>query len=137
MRRRAMTVLTIIVFVGFFLLVTRLFALQFFQGDFLRKMASEQQMSDIKISAQRGTIYARNMKPLAQSATTWNVIFEPDCINSENVDKICSGMSEILDIDKEDLLKLATKKSRYAVVKKKVESDVKDRIIEFKLKNHI
>ena len=99
-------------------------------------MASTQQMADTKINAQRGTIYDRNMKPLAQSATVWTVVLEPAYINTEEKkETICQGMHEILDIDKNKLMELAGKKSCYTIIKKKVESDVKDKIIEFK-KNH-
>ncbi|MGN1041476.1 MAG: penicillin-binding transpeptidase domain-containing protein, partial [Acutalibacteraceae bacterium] len=104
----------------------------------MKKRASEQQMADTKISAQRGTIYDRNMKPLAQSATVWNVVFEPAYINSDEKKKtICDGLSEILDIDKEKLMELASKKSCYTIIKKKIECDIKDKIIDFKLKNDI
>lgn len=138
MQRRAFMVLVILVFAGFLLMLIKLAHLQFFQGEFLRKRASEQQMADIKISAKRGTIYDRNMKPLAQSATVWNVVFEPAYINSDEKKKtICDGLSEILDIDKERLMELASKKSCYTIIKKKIECDIKDKIIDFKLKNDI
>ncbi len=138
MQRRAFMVLVILVFAGFLLMLIKLAHLQFFQGEFLRKRASEQQMADTKISAQRGTIYDRNMKPLAQSATVWNVVFEPAYINSDEKKKIiCDGLSEILNIDKEKLMELAGKKSCYTIIKKKIECDIKDKIIDFKLKNDI
>ena len=126
-------VLAILVFGGFSLLVIRLIALQICQGDFLQRMASEQQLADTKISARRGTIFDRNMKPLAQSATVWNVVLEPAYINSdEKKEIICSGLSEILDMDKEKLRELSNKKSCYTIIKKKVDSEIKDKIIEFK-----
>ena len=42
-------------------------------GQDLKVKASEQQLSDITIPANRGTIYDTNMNVLAQSATVWNV----------------------------------------------------------------
>lgn len=138
MQRRSVVVLMIIVFAGFLLLVGRLIALQFFQGESLKKMASEQQMADTKISAKRGTIYDRNMKPLAQSATVWNVVLEPAYIDSDEKRKIiCDGLSEILGIEKDKLTELAKKKSCYTIVKKKVETEIKDKIINFKVENNI
>lgn len=133
MWRRSLVVLAILVFGGFSLLVIRLIALQICQGDFLQRMASEQQLADTKISARRGTIFDRNMKPLAQSATVWNVVLEPAYINSdEKKEIICSSLSEILDMDKEKLRELSNKKSCYTIIKKKVDSEIKDKIIEFK-----
>lgn len=138
MKRRSFIVLAILVFAGFSLLALRLLYVQFFQGEYLRKMASGQQMADTKVSAQRGTIYDRNMKPLAQSATVWNVVLEPAYIDSDEKRKvICEGLSEILGIEKEKLNQLSKTKSCYTVVKKKVEGDIKDQIVNFKVENKI
>ena len=133
-----MIVLIILVFIGFPLLAFRLINLQIIQGEFLQKKASEQQLTDTKINSKRGTIFDRNMKPLAQSASVWTVVLEPSYIDSdEKRELICSGMHEILDIDKNKLIELSKKRSCYTIIKKKVESDIKDKIIEFKTKNKI
>ncbi len=138
MWRRSLFVLIFLVFCCFALLICRLISLQFFQGDFLQKMASEQQMADTKLNAQRGTIYDRNMKPLAQSATVWTVVLEPAYIDSEEKREIiCSGMHEILDVEKEKLEELSKKRSCYTIIKKRIDSELKDKIIEFKNKNKI
>lgn len=138
MWRRSLVVLGFLVFFCFAILIFRLINLQLVQGEYLQQMASSQQMADTKINAQRGTIYDRNMKPLAQSATVWTVVLEPAYINTEEKKElICQGMHEILDIDKGKLLELAKKKSCYTIIKKKVDSDTKDKIIEFKTKNKI
>lgn len=138
MQRRALVVLIVLVFFGFPLLAFRLINLQMVQGEFLQKMASEQQLADTKINSKRGTIFDRNMVPLAQSASVWTVVLEPSYIDTdEKRELICNGMHEILDIDKEKLLTLSKKKSCYTIIKKKVESDIKDKIVEFKTQNKI
>lgn len=138
MQRRALVVLIVLVFFGFPLLAFRLINLQMVQGEFLQKMASEQQLADTKINPKRGTIFDRNMTPLAQSASVWTVVLEPSYIDTdEKRELICNGMHEILDIDKEKLLTLSKKRSCYTIIKKKVESDVKDKIMEFKAQNKI
>ncbi len=130
--------LIVLVFIGFPVLIFRLLNLQIVQGEYLQKMASEQQLTDTKINPKRGTIYDRNMNILAQSASVWTVVLEPAYIDTDQKrELICSGMSEILNIDKEKLLELSKKKSCYNIIKKKVESDIKDKIIEFKNNNKI
>lgn len=130
--------LIVLVFIGFPVLIFRLVNLQIVQGEYLQKMASEQQLTDTKINPKRGTIYDRNMNILAQSASVWTVVLEPAYIDTDQKrELICSGMSEILNIDKEKLLELSKKKSCYNIIKKKVESDIKDKIIEFKNNNKI
>ena len=138
MQRRSLVVLIVLVFIGFPVLIFRLVNLQIVQGEYLQKMASEQQLTDTKINPKRGTIYDRNMNILAQSASVWTVVLEPAYIDTDQKrELICSGMSEILNIDKEKLLELSKNKSCYNIIKKKVESDIKDKIIEFKNNNKI
>ena len=76
MWRRSIFVLAALIIVGFGVIIFRLIKLQLFQGESLQQMALEQQLKDTKINAQRGTIYDRNMKPLAQSASVWTVVLE-------------------------------------------------------------
>lgn len=133
MWRRSLVVLVLLVVVSFAMLILRLVRLQLVEGEELQRMASKQQMVDTKINAQRGTIYDRNMKPLAQSATVWTVVLEPSYLKTaESKEVVCEGLHNILGIDKERLVELAGKRSCYTIVKKKVESDIKDKIIEFK-----
>ena len=139
MWRRALLVLTALIVVGFGVIVFRLIQLQLVQGETLQQMAVDQQLKDTKISAQRGTIYDCNMKPLAQSATVWKVVLEPSYFSKdENLKKkIVSGLSEILKLDEKELMDKASKRSFYIVIKRKVESDIKDKIIAFQKENNI
>ena len=112
--------------------------LQLIQGESLQQMAAEQQLKDTKINAQRGTIYDCNKKPLAQSATVWTVVLESAYLKDDEIrEKIATGLSSILDMDKNEILEKAKKKSFYTVIKRKVESDIKDKIIEFQKENKI
>ncbi|BED92292.1 MAG: stage V sporulation protein D [Candidatus Improbicoccus pseudotrichonymphae] len=137
MRRRLFFTFSIFFVSCFLILSAKLISLQVIQSHFLERMALEQQLADTKLKAKRGTIYDRNFNPLAKSATVWNVVLEPNSINNENRDLICSGLSEILDIDVEKIRKLSLKKTFYNIVKKKIDCDVRNKIIEFKNKNKI
>ena len=138
MWRRAIFVLTALVVIGFGVITFRLVKLQLVSGEELQQMALEQQLKDTKISAQRGTIYDRNMKPLAQSATVWTVVLEPAYLKDDDKREfIAGGLADILGMDKNEILEKAKKKSYYTIVKKKIETDVKDKIIEFQKQNKI
>ncbi len=138
MWRRSLIVLVLLVAVGFGIVIFRLAALQLVDGKDLQQKAIEQQLADTTINAQRGTIYDCNMKPLAQSATVWTVVLEPAYLKTdEEKELVASGLSEILEMDKEKLLELSKKKSYYTVVKRKVENDIKEKIIKFKTDNEI
>jgi stage V sporulation protein D (sporulation-specific penicillin-binding protein) len=138
MRRRALAAALIISAVCFAILIARLVDLQIVKSNWFEKMAIDQQLADTKLSARRGTIYDRNMIPVAQSATVWTVVLEPNYIKDEKKRAlICSGLAEILGINREKIEKLASKRSFYTIVKKKIESSVRDKIIDFKIKNDI
>lgn len=107
----------------------------------LSAMATDQQQSSFDIKAKRGTIYDRNNKVLAQSATVWAVIISPGDIEKnepENREFICKGISEILGTKYETLTEACKDtSSRYYVVKKKVDRSTVEKINNFVLKNNL
>ena len=138
MWRRSIVVLILLIVFGFGTGVVRLAHLQLVKGEQLQQMAIDQQLKDTTISAQRGTIFDRNMKPLAQSATVWTVVLEPAYLSSDEAkEKVAKGLAEILELPEDELLKKAKKKSYYVVVKRKIESDIKDKIVAFLKDNKI
>ena len=136
--RRSLFVLASLIFLGFGICFFRLFYLQIIKGKFLQEMALSQQLKDTVISAQRGTIYDCNMKPLAKSATVWTVVLEPLYLKKDaQRELVADGLCTILGVPKEEILKKSKQKSYYVIVKRKIEADVKDKILEFKGKNKI
>lgn len=134
MWRRTLIVLIVMVALGFGLIVVSLIRLQLVDGAELQKAAVDQQLRDTTISAQRGTIYDRNMKPLAQSATVWKVVLAPAYIDKDDETlrrKLSTGLADILRLDAEDIYKRTEGTSYYDVLKTKVETDVKDRLVQF------
>ena len=107
----------------------------------LSAMATDQQQSSFDIKAKRGTIYDRNNKVLAQSATVWDVIISPGDIEKnepENREFICKGISGILGTKYETLTEACKDtSSRYYVVKKKVDRSTVEKINNFVLKNNL
>ena len=134
MWRRTLIVLIVMVALGFGLIVVSQIRLQLVDGAELQKAAVDQQLRDTTISAQRGTIYDRNMKPLAQSATVWKVVLAPAYIDKDDETlrrKLSTGLADILGLDAEDIYKRTEGTSYYDVLKTKVETDVKDRLVQF------
>lgn len=119
----------------FFALVIRIGWVQFVDGSFLQQKAVEQQTKDKVISSKRGTIYDRNMKALAQSASVDTVCATPrEIAEGKNTDKVASDLAEILDMTKEDVLKIITKKSSYEIIKRKIEPEQSAKIRELNYK---
>ncbi|MDR1253958.1 MAG: stage V sporulation protein D [Oscillospiraceae bacterium] len=138
MWRRALLVLIILLVGGFGVSIFRLVEWQLIQGKDLQQMAMAQQLKDIAINAKRGTIYDKNMKPLAQSVEAWTVILEPVYLKSdESKNLVATGLSEILMIDKDEILQKMRKESFYEIIKRKIENSDRDKILAFKKDNKI
>ena len=140
LRRRTVWLLIIILAVGFGAVITRLAFLQLVQGEELQRRAIEQQLSDTPISAKRGTIYDANGKILAQSASVWRVVMAPAYFDDgpegdEQREYVAAQLSEILGLDKAELLEDTKQNTYYVSVKRRIESDEKEGIL--KLQNEL
>lgn len=134
MWQRTLIVCLVIVAMLGILDVGRLFYLQVIAGEKYQVKAQQQQLSDTKVSAQRGSIYDANMNVIAQSATVWNVYVNPRKINDDNRNLIVNGLSAALGLDeagKAKLLEDTNKDTTYVEVAKKVENPVKMAVSEF------
>ena len=126
-----MELLIFILVVGFGAVITRLAYLQLVKGEELRSKAVDQQLADTTLDAKRGTIYDKNMKILAQSASVWQVILAPIYFdNDEQREYVAKELSQILEIDEKELLEDTKQQSYYVNLQKKVDADVKDKIVE-------
>lgn len=98
-------------------------------------LANRQQFSSRTINANRGSIYDANGQILAQSATVYTVFIDPISLKNNDEGKrqlIIDTLSEILGVDKETISAQSKKDTGYEIIKRKVEKDVADKVIEFK-----
>ena len=93
-RRRLLVVCLCIVLVGFGMVIANLYKIQLKEGDFYQQRAIAQQLRTTPITANRGTIYDRNGKTLAVSATVWTVLFSPHDITDEQAVVLADGSWE-------------------------------------------
>ena len=101
-KSRSAILLALILVLGFGAAALRIGWLQTFQAEELRKKAVAQQLTDTTLSAKRGSIYDRNMEPLAESATVWRVVLAPVYLKTDEDRRIVAkGLAEILDMDEE------------------------------------
>lgn len=141
MKKRILAILVALCIVITGIVSGVLFKVSVIDSKELSAMATDQQQSSFDIKAKRGTIYDRNNKVLAQSATVWDVIISPGDIEKnepENREFICKGISEILGVKYETLTEACKDtSSRYYVVKKKVDRSTVEKINNFVLKNNL
>lgn len=122
----------------FCLLVPNLAKIQIRDYEEYKLRAENLQLRDTTISANRGTIYDANMKPLAISATVWTVYISPKEIAEEDHAQVAKGLSEILDVEQSVIYeKLAKTNSYYETIRAKVEKPLADSVREFYTENKI
>lgn len=150
----------------FLILFAKLWQLQVVQHETLSEKAVTQQTREISTTANRGTIYDSNGAILAISGPVQNVILSPrdvlefaevdttdefgnprsqKAIESEQKQKlqstydlIADGMSEILHVDRDDIIRRLNKtNSAWEKLAEKIEDDVADQVRAFIDKNDL
>lgn len=140
MLRRTLFLLVVCGIVAFLVLGVRLYQIQVRDHDYYESMAIEQQTRETKITADRGTVYDRNMNILAMSATAETIYLSPAeiAMYEEDVELIADKLSEILGVSRESVVtKAKDRKSWYKTVAVKVEKEVADQIRVFKTEHNI
>lgn len=152
MWKRIVIIMVVLIFATVSVTAVRLVNIMIIHGEEYQSKASAQQLHDAYIAAERGNIYDTNMNVLAKSATVWTVYVTPNDLTKledaecEKVKKVISeNLSEILELDAEDIVEKLEKTSRYYVeIKKKVSEDDADKVRQFikdnsdlKLSNYI
>lgn len=116
----------------FFMLIFRTGYLQIVKGDWLTAKALDQQTRDIPIEPKRGTIYDKNMKELAVSVTKYTIWAKP--VEVKDKEKAAKEISNLIEEEYEDILKLLKKKNMALVkVKRWIDDETAEKIREAKL----
>lgn len=138
-------------------LLVRLYNLQITNHEYYQELAIGQQTRDVAVTANRGTIYDSKGTPLALSSTAYDIIVSPRDLNTvqENYQKkleayqageskeapgpeptdeaVAAGLAEILGMDKDTILLRLQKDTSYVRLAAKVEQDVNEQVMAFKL----
>ena len=129
---RRVLIVTILIFV---LLVGRIGYLQFVQGNELKELAYQQQTINQIISPKRGNIYDRSGKALAISAQVDTITINPTKIKKDSdedtkklKEKVAKGLSEIFELDYEEVLQKVSSESQLETIVKKVEQEKVDEL---------
>ncbi|MGI6622371.1 MAG: penicillin-binding transpeptidase domain-containing protein [Acetivibrionales bacterium] len=126
-------------------LIYRLGFIQFVKGEEYQEKAYLNQTQKRQINPKRGTIYDRNGKGLAISASVDTVGVNPrelrDEVNGDQTRllEISNDLAELLDMDSETIMKKFNMNSRFEFVKRKIDRDtgalVRKYVIDASLKS--
>lgn len=130
LRQRTAILILLILVLGFGAAVLRLTYLTTVQSSELQESAVDLQLADTTVSAKRGTIYDANGNVLAESASVWQVVMSPvNFKNDKQRQAAAKGLSEIFDLEYNDVLDDTKQQSHYVVVKRRIESDEREKVL--------
>ncbi len=128
--QRTLLLLAVFGVATFALLFSKLYEWQITRQNELQSIAVRQQTLRTTVGASRGSIYDRNGRTLAISATAENVCISPRQLKKDGVDldETARRLAEILDVDEEKLRESMDVDTSYRVVKKRAEQEEADRV---------
>ena len=125
---KAILVITLILII---LLISKIFYLQFIDGEYLQTLAKSQQTLTETLNAKRGTIYDSKGEVLAISYESDKIYLNPSDVDKDNLEIIAQGVSEILELDYTELLSKITSSSKRFLVASNVEQEKTDKLEEW------
>ncbi len=129
--KRSVFVRNVCVFVGFGIIICALMWHQLFRHDFYKTRAIAQQTMDTEITAKGGTIYDRNYAELAVSTDTETVSISPTEIKEGQEKLIAQRLSEILELEYEDVYKKVCSDTQYQRIKRQIDIVTAEEIRKF------
>ena len=129
---KKMAIVRIVVVVAFFAVLCKFFYIQIFQHEEYESKALNQQTQETVIDAKRGDILDRNGNELAVSASAYMVTMSPTMITEEeDAENIAKNLSEILDLNYDDVYEMTQKNVSYVEVARRLEDDVTQLVNNF------
>ena len=130
--RRTLVLMAVCGIAAFIVLAVKLYDIQINKHEMYAEKALENQTRETVVTASRGTIYDTNGNVLAMSASVETVFISPyetTEIYNEDKELIADGLSNILGVDRDAILKkMDNTSSWYETVKRKIESDVSEEV---------
>ncbi|MGI6361968.1 MAG: stage V sporulation protein D [Bacillota bacterium] len=133
--RRKIAIVLVVILILLLAALGKLAYVQFVQGSDLQQKAEDLRTRDLSVAAKRGTIYDKTGSKLAISVTADSVAANPTEVrNSGNAEETATFLSEVLELEYEDVLKKITSKSSFVWVKRKADFEKAEKIEQADLK---
>ncbi|WP_241420994.1 penicillin-binding transpeptidase domain-containing protein [Candidatus Contubernalis alkaliaceticus] len=120
--KKRLIFLFLIISLSMFMLIGRLAWIQLVKAEELQQEARDQWNRGITVSALRGTIYDRNGRILAGSATAETVVAIPRQV--EDPEETARALAPVLEMTQERLVEILTQQSALVYVKRKVDEEI-------------
>ena len=128
MKKRSLRLFAVLISL-LLILVGRVGYWQIIRGGEMKEVVLRQQTGQTAINASRGTIYDRNQKVLAESATVNTVVCNPQQIKKDGgANVVAASLAEILNMDEDEIFEKLTKNNQFQYIKKRVTVEEADAI---------
>jgi len=141
-KKRSLFLLIIYSFL-IFALIVRVGYFQIVKGEEYSAKAYQNQTRSRIINPKRGTIYDRNGKGLAISASVETISVNPSEFmdkmkdTPEKIDQVASDLAQILDMTPESVKEKLTSNNIWAFIKRKVDKEIGLKVREYLVENGI
>lgn len=136
--KKRVLVMLILCIVGMVVLFGRLVYIQIVKSEYYSQKAYTQQTRSKSVEAKRGTIYdTTGEKILAQSISTNIITAVPSSVNKDKKEEIAQNLADILQSDKDEILKKLNKKTSSVTIATKVDQEKSKAILEYINNNDI
>lgn len=131
-RRRAKAVF-LCFFVFFLLCISRLLFIQFFRSEYLTRIAKKQHNLFIELEPKRGTIFDRNLKPLAINLAVDSLYADPHSLSEEKKEEIVRQLIPVLQSSPDYLKGRLSRKKYFIWLARKITPEQSQKIQELNL----
>ena len=139
--RKNLIIILFLIFGCMLLLCVRMGWIQIVKGSEYTAKAVEQQTRDTPIEAERGVIYDTNGKELAVSVSCYTIWARPSDVKSgetrteknNSIEKVAKTLSEILDMDYDEVKDMVTREQSIIKIKKGIDKETADKIRDAEL----
>ncbi|MDR1617290.1 MAG: stage V sporulation protein D [Syntrophomonadaceae bacterium] len=132
--RKRIATLSLLFTISFTLLGSRLFWVQFVNGEILAEQAQDMRMRDIPVEAKRGIIYDRNGRELALSVSVDSVYANPSEIKAGDPENTAKQLAPVLEMGENVILQKITQNSGFVWLKRQIGTDESQKIKDLNIK---
>ncbi|MDR1160055.1 MAG: stage V sporulation protein D [Syntrophomonadaceae bacterium] len=132
--RKRIATLSLLFTIAFMLLGSRLFWVQFVNGETLAEQAQDMRMRDIPVEAKRGIIYDRNGRELAISVSVDSIYANPSEIKAGDPENTVAQLAAILGMNEDVVLQRITQNSGFVWLQRQVDTDKSQKIKDLNIK---
>ncbi len=128
------SLVTLILLSCLFVFAVKLLLIQVFNSTHLGGLAQKQHNYFVELEPVRGTIYDRNLRPLAFNVPVYSLFANPRSMSEEDKKKVIERLAPLLDLEPGFLQERLNRDKYFVWLKRKLSADLTEQIKSMKIK---